>query len=500
MARQPKVAENVEVSKASNLGDNDISRFRLGELGYVGLPIFNGVSNEEIKSELNHPNSVKTYKLMSYHSSINAPLNLYSNMVAKASYRYIPPKDATTEEKNRTEIVQSMFEDMDHPLSDFIEEAMTMTTFGWSVVEKVYRKRTSSAGSMYDDGYIGIKKLALRSQESIEKFIFDSEGNEVQAVKQNLSGLNDPYNQFKNRKELVVTIPRSKFMLFNLGRNRSNPYGTSPLRDVYTSWKYLQAIEELEAQSVVKDINGLPVLTLPPQYMSADASADQKAIYENFKNIMRNLQQGSQSSLILPSTVDPETKKPLFGIDLLSQDGKKNFDLDKIKEYYRAMIFIGLGADVLLMGNTSVGSFALGSLKTSLTGSVAEMYIKRILQVINDDLIKQIYILNGWNPARRCKMDYEGFEDGDLETLSKAYQRLGATGFLPKTLDVINRGLVSLGIDPLPDSTTQEEIDKMLPDSTTRSGDGMKQGLPSGTGDANGSGGNASDTNSNNAA
>lgn len=207
--------------------------------------------------------------------------------------------------------------------------------------------------------------------------------------------------------------------------------------------------------------------------MSADATADQKAIYENFKNIMRNLQQGSQSSMILPSTVDPETRQPLFGIELLSQDGKKNFDLNKIKEYYRAMIFIGLGADVLLMGNTTAGSFALGSLKSSLTGSVAESYITRILQVINDDLIKQVYILNGWDISRRCKMDYEGFEDSDLESLSKAFQRLKSVAIIPATLDVVNTALKSLNIDPLPDTTTQEELDKLLGASTSRASDGM---------------------------
>lgn len=492
--------KQADVSKAASLQGDEISRFRMGEIGHVGLPIFNGVSKEEIKKELNHPNSVKTYKLMSYHPSVNAPLNLYSNMVGKASYRFLPPKDATEEEKNQAEIVESMFSDMDHSISDFVEEAMTMTTYGFSVVEKVYRKRTTSAGSMYNDGYVGIKKLSLRSQESIEKFIFDDNGNEVLAVKQNLAGLNDPYQQFIKRKDTDVTIPRSKFMLFNLGRNRSNPYGTSPLRDVFVNWKYLQAIEELEAQSIVKDINGLPVLRIPAQYMSADAGAEQKLIYASFQNIMKNLQQGSQSSMILPSTVDPESRSQLFQIELLSQDGKKNFDLNKVKEYYRAMIFIGMGADVLLMGNTSVGSFALGSLKTSLTGSVAEMYIKRILQVINDDLIKQVYELNGWNPARRCKMDYEGFEDSDLETFSKAVQRVGATGYLPKTLDVINSVMKSLNIDPLPEDTTQDELDELLPEKTTRSGDGQESGLPGGTGDATGSSGNSSDTNSDNKA
>lgn len=479
MARTKKV----ELSKASNLGDEDISRFRLGEVGYVGLPVFNGVSNAEIKSELNHPNSLKTYKTMSYHPSVNAPLSLFSNMVSKATFRFVPPKDATEDEKKITAIVESMFKDMDQPFENFIEEAMTFTQYGWSVIEKVYRKRTTSSGSMYNDGLIGIRKLALRSQESIEKFIFDDTGNEVIAVKQNLSGLNDPYNQFKNRKELIVTIPRSKFMLFNLGRNRSNPYGTSPLRDAYLPWRYLQAIEELEATSVVKDINGLPVLRIPAQYMSSDATAEQKAIYENFKRIMRNLQQGSQSSMILPSTMDPETRSELFKIELLSQDGKKNFSLSDIKNYYSTQIYTALGADILILGNTQSSSFSLGTLKNTQASNVAEGFLKRIVQVINEDLIKQIYSLNNWPLDRQCKIDYEGFEGESLDEIGKYIQRSAAVGMLSRDLDTVNFVRNSIGLDALPEGTNLEEV---LTDFTSRSSDGMTSGLNSGVGDTAG--------------
>lgn len=495
MARQPKVSqETAEVNKAS--GIDEISRFRLGEVGLAGMPIFNGVSQAEILRDLNPPNNVKTYKLMSMHPAVNAPLSLFSNMVGKATYRFVPPKDATEEEKRITEIVATMFDDMDHPLEDFIEEAMTFTQYGWSVCEKVYRKRTKASGSMYDDGLIGIRKLPLRSQESIEKFIFDAEGNEVIAVKQNVSNSQDPLNQFMSRKNLEIVIPKSKFMLFNLGRNRGNPYGTSPLREAYVSWKYLQAIEELEATSIVKDINGLPVLRIPAQYMSADASPEQKAIYANFQNIMRNLQQGSQSSMILPSTMDSESRSQLFQIELLSQDGKRNFNLSEIKQYYRTMIFTSLGADILILGNTTSSSFSLGTLKNTQSSNVAEGFLKRIVQVVNDDLIRQLYELNGWNPARRCKMDYEGFEGESLDEIGKYVQRCAAVGMMAKDIDTVNYIRNAIGIDALPEDTN---LDELLTDTTTRSGDGMQEGLNSGTGSADGSSGNTSDLNADNA-
>ena len=485
MARKINTEQPEAIAKAS---EQDIARYKLGEIGHHGVALFNGVSNEEIKQELNHPYSVRTYKLMQYHPAINAPLSLYESMIQKARFRVKPCKDASEKEKEQAKIVESMIADMDHTFEDFISEVLTMSVHGFAVIEKVYRKRNPASGSIYNDNLTGIKKLKLRSQESIEKFIFDDSGNEVIAVQQNLSSIADPYNRFKNRKSNIIKIPRAKFMLFTVGRNRSNPYGTSPLKNVYLPWKYLQALEELEAQGVAKDVSGLPVLSVPAQIMSAEASPEQRAVFEAMKNMVRNLQQGSQSGVILPSTVDPETRQNLFKLELLSTDGKKNFDLNKIKEYYRQSIFIGMGADILLLGTgTNSGSFALGAIKNSLTGSVVEGYLKRIVQVLNEDLIKQIYQENkeyGWDVSRRCTIDYEGFDESDLETFASAVQRMTAVGVVPKNLDVVNKVLDSLGIDTLPEGTTKEELEELLPDSKTRSGDGMKEGLPSGTGDA----------------
>lgn len=478
-----------------NPADTPVS-FKLDSVGYSGIKMINGVSVEESFRELNHPNSVKTFKEMSYHPAINTALSLYNSMVSKATFRIVPPKDASKKEEKQTELVHSMLSDMETSMDDVISEIMTMNLFGFSVIEKIYRRRTKKDGSIYNDGIIAPRKLAFRAQESIEKFIYDEDGNNLIGVKQNLSLVKDPYLRFTSRTNLEVVLPRSKFMLFNVGRNRTNPYGTSPLRDVYLPWKYLTSIEELEAEGVAKDLQGLPVFYIPPQYMSEDASPEQKAIYEQFKTIARNLQQNSQSGVILPSAHDPETRQPLFDLKLLSTEGgKKNYDTTAVKEYYRAMIFIGMNADILLMGNTQTGSFALGSIKTSLTGAYVESMLKRIVQVFNDDLIRQIYELNGWDIARRCSMDYEGFEDIDLDVFSRAVQRIGAVGYLPKTMDVVNKILNSMNIDNLPEDT---DLDDVLPEKESKSGEGMKEGLPSGTGQATGESGDDSVSNSEN--
>ena len=76
-------------------------RFRMGEMGNLGLKVFNGVTNAELKLELNFPNNIQTYREMSYHPAINAPLTLFENIISKATWAIVPPKDATEEEKNQ---------------------------------------------------------------------------------------------------------------------------------------------------------------------------------------------------------------------------------------------------------------------------------------------------------------------------------------------------------------------------------------------------------------
>ncbi len=455
-------------------------RFRMGEVGNLGLRIFNGVTQDELKRELNWPQSIFTYKDMSQHSAVNAPITLFENIITKATWIYKPPENATEEEKNQAKIINQMMKDMEQPWGEFVRDVLSSNIFGFSVHEKVYRKRYKSNGSLYDDGLIGWKKLPIRAQESIEKFIFSDDGNEIIGVKQNLTNSQDPYNRFSKRLNNEVILPRSKFMLFRTGKHRGDPFGKSPLRDAYLAWRYLTALEEIEASGVAKDLVGLPVLFMPAQYFSADAGPNEIAIRQYYENGLRNLQMNNQSAMMFPQIFDPETRQAMFKFELMSVDGKKNFDITKIKEYYKTLIFVSLFADILIQGTTTTGSFALGSIKNSLSGAYAERLISNIAEVIQNDLVKQTYTLNNWDVSRMGTFDYDGLEPSDLETFSKAVQRMGATGYLPKNLEVVNAVLDSLGIDQLPEDTVIEDI---LPDSTTRSGDGMAKGSGNGTSD-----------------
>jgi len=448
-------------------------RFKLGETGYLGLNIFAGVSQDELKRELNWPNNIKVYKQMTYSPSVNSALTLYENIVGKVEWSYTAPENATEQELKQSVMINQMMKDLDgQTWREFINDALSMMVYGFSVHEKVYRRRLKSNGSRFNDGVIGWKKLAIRNQETIEKFIFSEDGSDVLGVKQNLSAINDQYNRYSGRIEKIVVLPRNKFLLFRTGKHKGNPFGVSPLRDAYSSWKFLTAIEELEAIGFSKDLAGIPVLKIPPQYMSADASTDQKAIYAYYQNVVRNLQQNQQSGIILPQAFDPETRQPLFSLELLSnQGGGKNFDSDKIKDYYKKAILTTLFADVLILGQGGSGSFALGVVKNSMTGAAAESMLKNLADVLTNDLLVQTFELNGWDTERIGHFDFDGVDNTDVESYSKAIQRYSSTGMLERDREVMNAVRMSIGVDPLPiDMPVQDD---KLTGNTSKSGAGM---------------------------
>lgn len=475
-AKQTTSTTEQEVTKASSFpgpigSDKDIDRFKMSESGYVGLNMFNGITTEELKRELNFPYSIKVYRQMSYHAAVNSALMLFNNLVRKVKWDVVEPKNATEEDKRRTEFIRECIDDMEQPWEDVISDALTMNIFGFSVLEKVYRRRLRANGSKYDDGLVGWKKLPIRNQMSIEKFIMSGDANEILGVKQNLSRIAHNYSQVELPPDLIKRIPRSKFLLFRTGNHRGNPYGVSPLRDAYVAWRYLTSIEELEANGVSKDISGIPLLKLPPQYLSNDASPEQKAIKDYFANALRNMQVNQQSGIMLPAVFDPDTRQPLFELSLLSNDGKRAYDTSKVKDYYQKAIYTSLACDILVMGQSSTGSYALGTLKSSITGAAVESMLIQIKNELNRDLIRQTFELNGWDVTRMPTLDYDGVEPVDLESLSKYWQRLASVSLVEVDRELLNSIRVAGGIDPKP---LDEEVDlNKLSANTSRSGDGM---------------------------
>lgn len=459
------------------------------EIGTTGLSITTtGEVTEEQKKELRFPNSVKTYKQMYNDPIIKAGITLVQMMMSKVDWYVKEPEGATEDQKKKARFLEQCMSDMEHSWSDFIGEVLSYLVYGFSPVEKVFRVRQNSKGSKYNDNLIGWRKLAIRSQDTIGKWKWSDDGRKLEGVYQDLSlvdnstGRVDFYVKSEDKDHKGLFIPKQKLLLFRVEPKRDNPLGNSPLNACYVPYKIRTVLEEQESIGITRDLGGLPVLGLHPKYMSPDASTEDKAVYQQYQKILTNIHNNQQSSFIYPLIYNDLGKK-MVEFELLSSQGGKQYDTDKIIKRWDDKILTTLFADILKLGQQTHGSFSLAGAKTNIVAMNVEARLKEIANVINSDLIPQTFKLNGWDDTDYPIIWFKDLDEEDLDEFSKLVQRIGAVGYLPKDQELVAEIVERSGFDNAQRfrDMEKEEFNELFPESKSRSADGMKQGMGNGT-------------------
>lgn len=413
-------------------------KVRIGELSTVGLHMADGRILEELREDLRYPQAICTFKEMSYDPTISAANNAIKSMIRRLDWSvdFEKTDDLSDEQEDMKSFIEECMEDMDVPWADFINEALSILTYGYSIHEKVYKHRNGMSGkykSRFDDGKLGWAKLPIRSQDTIYRWLYDPKGQRITHVEQDLSTVRTFYGTTNGRlsfPETRIQIPYNKVLHFRNDVQRGNPEGNSPLKSVYIPWKYKTKIEEYEAIGIARDMGGMPIVELPPEYMSDNASDDKKEVYTYFKDVIRNIHANEQMGLIMPKFVDPETKNDIFGFKLEGvSGGGKQYDTNKIIERYENKILMAYLADVLKLGQDASGSFALSDNKTNLLAIGIEAILKQILDIINRDLIPQTFLMNGADISQELPVISHGdLDNRELEQLGKFVQQVVTSG------------------------------------------------------------------------
>lgn len=251
---------------------------------------------------------------------------------------------------------------------------------------------------------------------------------------------------------------------------------------------------------------GVVVLRLPTEHINKaaeDPESDEAKTLETLKQSAALMHSGDQTFILLGSDTQGENGNGKYTYDFSLQgvegsQGQSVSTSEFINERKKAILDV-FGAGFVNLGNDSHGSYALADSKTSLHAFFMERHLLFIKSVIENDLIVQLAQLNEvfLEEADIPTFEYGEFDSVDPEVFSKVGQRLGAVGLIPKykpfLMDLWQKcGLDTSDIAELP----EEDILKLLTEFTSRSGDGMEEGMGNGTG---GAGNNNSSTNSENA-
>ena len=159
------------------------------ELGVTGLETSAGRVIEEKLRRLQGRQGVLLYaEIRDNDPIIGASLTAMENLIRGMTWS-VERAGSDQEDFEKADLLESIMDDMSHSWVDFIAEVLTYWVFGWQWTEIVWKlrdgvKREPGMSSRFNDGKIGIRKLAPRAQESFDRWIFDEQDNAVQALVQ----------------------------------------------------------------------------------------------------------------------------------------------------------------------------------------------------------------------------------------------------------------------------------------------------------------------------
>lgn len=471
-----KAVEGVEVGQG-------MPTISFGQKSYNGLNVIAGQIIEDMNHDLRWPQAMETYKEMSRDATISPALNLMEMAVRQVPWSIKVPTGYEDSLKDKAEFLRQVMNDMEHPFSTFIARAVTHNRFGFAAVEKVYRYRTYNNGSKYNDNKVGIKRLPLISQDSIDSWLFSNDGRDVVGLVQRVNVPKSASNNYaQNPIKSTVELPRKKYLLFRTNPLKDTPEGESPLKDCYIAWRFKKALEEFESMGVSQDMRGLKVLYLPPRYLDPNASPEDKAVYEYYQKGLTLMHRNEQSALILPMYRDEKGNK-LFELEIVSVTGQKAYDVNSIINRYKKEIITTLMAGQLILGQEGGGSYSLAESMTGVSEMVIRTRLQEIADQLNHDLIPQLFALNGWDNTTTPYFAFGEVQKESLEEIGKYVQRVSAVGLLPKTPTMVNFLTERLGVPTQfdPDVETEEEFLARLTNYQSGASEGMANASGNGT-------------------
>lgn len=485
--------------------DATIPRIKLGEQGFVGLKVTNGYIYESANRAFRWPAMLKVVDEMRLCPSVATALNAYRLLMNRVEWDVEVPIGASPVQLERANFIKTIMHDMDDSWQSTVASWFPYLEYGFHVSEKVYRRRLRKNGSKFQDGLVGLKKIAPRAQSSIVRWDFSDDGRDLIGVEQSLRYMDKSYLYMNQTDERgLIYVDREKFLLFRADATLGNPEGNSILKSVYLAFKQLTLLSEQEIIGVAKDVQAMLKILAPPKYFDPSANDADKAVLTGFQAIINNYNAGTQRGLLAPLILD-DKGAPLFTYELMGDRGQAKYDVEAIIRRLQGDILDAMSCGILKLGMDTAGSFSLQDGDTNILTLAVSHRLQEIADVLNSDLIPQLFALNGWSDTELPKFVFHDTSSVSMEEHSKWIQRVASVGMIEVDRGVLNKVREVGGFAPKPDDepVDKENLSTALAGKSSSAAQGMAVGVGGvngGTSTSNVSGGDNSAANNDNKA
>lgn len=324
-------------------------------------------------------NTYGIYEDMLQDDQVSVSMQLKKDLVLGSGFDIVT--DDESQDEIKSDLERALYDDTDRPLEDQLHEILTAYDFGFSISEKLFKRR--------QDGSLTWRDLKTR-HPATWKIETDKHGNITK------------YSQFSISTDTPIN-PKSLIHYVNNPRFQ-NPYGKSDLRDAYKAWFTKEHITRYYGIFLEKHSSPTPV----GRY---DKNAPQSAKTEIF-NSLKRLQ--TNTAMVIPKEIE---------IDYLQSNSDGEAYTKGINIFN---MFIGRALFIPdLMGfqgeQTSGGSYSLGQEQMSLFFKHIERRRRTLEALINNHIIKPLVFFNFGELESFPGFKLKPLRDDDAQELAQVW-------------------------------------------------------------------------------
>ncbi len=386
-----------------------------------------GYINEEWQRELYGFRAQQVFREMRDSCEpIAAVIKIVENMASKVVWAFEPStaKGASKRKaKQWADFCTSCMRDMQISWTQLITQMVSSIWTGFYYGEIVYKKRDGEktdqrTTSQYNDGLYGWRKFVNIGAQNVFQWAFTDDQKDLTGIWQ------------QTREAVPVAfIPIQKALHIAISSEVDNPEGRSALRPAWTSYRNLKNLLNIEGIGYEKDVGGFPMATVPATALSANATADERAMVAEIQKSLAQIRRGARSYVVFPSSVDELGQNSGYSLSFIgSSTGSANSAINiAIMRYYK-QIALAMLADFLYLGSDKAGSYALSSDKSSMFLENIRGFFDKVADEFNRQAVASLMRLNGVPSSLWPQLTYTGLDAPDIEKIGAYIDHLVRAG------------------------------------------------------------------------
>lgn len=358
-------------------GNGSSPKIMLYEQGTSGIRQYSGFIEEAYHKSLRWPSVQPLYsRLRRSDPEVTAVRQIFTSLIRGATVRWDGPDQPSDGDNQALEFAETLGEDIEGGWDEFLETLVSQVPFmGWGWWEVIPGIRKSGWKppvddgwrSTFEDGKIGIRKLAFRDTSSFYSWEYDEEGK-------NMIGMWQNAYPFPN-----TLLPLVDSLHITFG-DPNNPEGLSPLEAVWRLERIKYGLEVIQGIGFEHAAGYLDVK------VENSISAEDRAIIEKAARAILTAQEGNYATW--PAGVTGEVKDIPFTAAPSILEAIRYFGIQKLT------VFI---SQWMSMATTSgVGSFAAMSDSSSIFMLSFNAMLDGFAKQFDEQVGKRIFTWNAF--------------------------------------------------------------------------------------------------------